>query len=62
MINAIALIIREEQVCQFFNGENFSPGVKSKRITQEKFYVDHIDVVDNILSNISTPNANIDFT
>lgn len=32
-----------------------------KEITEEKFYIDHIDVMDDILSNISTVNANMNF-
>ena len=33
-----------------------------KEITQEKFCIEHIDVMDYILGNISIANANMDFT
>lgn len=36
MINGIALIIRKEDACQFFNENNFSADVKFKRNNSEK--------------------------
>lgn len=36
MINGTALIIRKEDACQFFNEQNFSADVKSKRNNSEK--------------------------
>lgn len=37
-------------------------GLNLKEITQEKCRIDHIDGMDNILGNISTANANTNFT
>lgn len=38
------------------------PVLSLKEITQETFYIARIDVMDNMLSNISTANANTNFT